>query len=726
MSVSLKRGAIGAALSCLLAVGVMTPAAFASAEELPVDDATTTVVDEQAPAEVAPDDSEVDPAALPEEPAEEPAEDPAEAPAEEPAEEPAPAEGDAVDPVEETDAAPAPAEQAPAARSTDVPTPTATSTNDPDPNRLDPGETLEIRYTVTNARIVHAWAAGEGLEVTITLPAGGGRRTVPDYGSYHQSSTWWLGMPDGVWTLTIRNIGDETVTPDYDLTYSTVDATLGLFTSVGAPGLSLGTNPVIGGVASSDYVVHSQVIGPDGETYSQILEPWAAGSTGYHTTYEDLPNGEYLARVWVVVDGVTYEDSTTVRVHELETEAPVVEVETNPAAPTAAGWFNRSVRVTLWGSDAGSGFHTLHYTVDGGAEQTGSSGRTVELTGDGEHTITYRGMDAQQNYSEWVERTIRIDTVKPTVSLHGPVEGARYDIDEEVLAEYQCGDATSGVVDCVGDQADMSRIDTSERGDFTFTVVATDAAGNTTREVRHYSVGPEDTTDPAVEADVPDESESGWYTRAVTVALAASDDDSGVARLHWEYPTNSGTVVGGAEAETAEFTLDRTGEYQVTYWAEDAAGNRSEGRTLNLRIDVDAPAIEIVEPQGEYPSTLPNGHYAQNEVVNVDFTCTDIGSGVDGCVGTTGTGVRLPTTTPGTHEFRVVATDLAGNRTENVVEYTVDAAPVTPGDGTSGDPVNTPRLAQTGSELLIPGVLLVACLLAAGALLLASRRLGGR
>jgi len=294
-----------------------------------------------------------------------------------------------------------------------------------------------------------------------------------------------------------------------------------------------------------------------------------------------------------------------------------------------------------------------------------------------------------------------------------------------VFAEYQCGDAASGIVECEGDLHDMTRIDTSERGDFTFTVVATDAAGNVTREVRHYSVGPADTTDPEAEAEVPDEPESGWYTGPVTVALSASDDDSGVARLHWEYPTHSGTVVGEADAETAEFTIRGTGSYQVSYWAEDAAGNRSEGRTLDLQIDVHLPTIEIVEPQGDAPSILPNGHYAQNERVQVEFTCDDRGSGIDDCVGTTAAGEYLPTTTPGTHQLRVVATDLAGNRTENVVDYTVDAAPVT-GAGASGDPANTPRLAQTGTDLLIPGVVFVAVLLAAGAMLLASRRLGGR
>ena len=702
------RRAAAVALATAVVAGLLLPAGLAAADELPAEETTTTVLDEQTPVET--------PGAVTEDASAEPA--PSEETSEPPVEPGPAAEEPVIASAEEED------EPAVEAEEEFVPTPTATSTNDPDPNRLDPGETLEVRYSVTSARIVTAWATGDDLEVSLVSPVGG-RSTVTDYGSYHHSIAWWLGMPDGVWTLTIRNIGDDAMTPDFDLTYTTVDSTLGLFSSVGAPGLALATNPVIRGVASSDYVVHSQVTGPHGETHSQILEPWYAGSTGYQTTYEGLANGEYLARVWIVHEGVTYEQSMTVRVHEAETDPPVVEYSSAPAAPNADGWFARNVDVVLRGTDAGSGFWQLWYALDGAPETEGYSGNTIAVTGDGEHTLRYRGRDSQQNYSEWIERTIRIDSTKPTVSLYGPVEGARYDIGEEVFAEYQCGDATSGIVDCDGDLHDLSRIDTSEPGDFTFTVVATDLAGNTTREVRHYAVGPEDTTDPEVEAQVDAEPENGWYAGPVTVSLAASDDGTGVARLHWEYPTPSGTVVGGVDAETAEFTISRTGSYQVLYWAEDAAGNRSEARTLELSIDVDLPEIEIVEPQGESPTMLPNGHYAQNERVQVDFTCDDAGSGIDDCVGSTAAGEYLSTTTPGTHEFRVVATDLAGNRSERVVEYTVDAAPATGAD-TSGTPANTPRLAQTGTELLIPGVVFVAVLLAAGAMLLASRRLGGR
>ncbi len=711
MSVSLKRGIIAAALTGLLAVSVVTPAAIAAADELPADDTTTTVVDEQAPAEPTPEGP------AEELPAEEPA---AEGSAEEPAEEPA-AEEPSDEPAEEQ---PADAPQVRAVRAGDVPTPTATSTNDPDPDTIAPGATLEVPYTVAGARYVYVWAEGDDLEVTITRPGGGGRTPVTDFGSYHQSTIFWQGMPDGVWTLTLRNVGAAPVTPDYDVSYTTADWTLDLSTSVGAPGLNLHTIPVINGVSGPDFEVHSEIVGPDGTWDSHDLE--LQGTRTYTYTYPDLPNGTYLARVWIDHEGVRYENSVTVRVNEAETEPPVMSASTLPAAPNAAGWFRQTtVRVTLAGADSGSGYWQGYFTLDGGGEQVSYPGTSFNVTGEGEHTITYRGRDAQGNFSEWAELPVRIDTVHPDISLHGIVEGANYDIGEEVIAEYQCTDATSGLDTCIGDRPDMGRIDTSERGSFTFAVVATDNAGNSFRVWRNYTVGPVDTTDPVVDAEVPEEPASGWYAGPVTIALTASDDDTGVARVHWEYYTETGTVSGDATTETTEFTIDRTGEFQVTYWAQDAAGNRSEGRTLNLAVDVDRPVIDIVEPQGDAPSILPNGHYAQNERVVVDFTCDDIGSGIDTCTGPVAAGATLPTATPGTHEFRVVATDLAGNRTENWVVYTVDAAPA-PGGGNSGGPAETPRLAQTGSELLIPGVILVAGLLAAGALLLATRRLGGR
>ena len=181
--------------------------------------------------------------------------------------------------------------------------------------------------------------------------------------------------------------------------------------------------------------------------------------------------------------------------------------------------------------------------------------------------------------------------------------------------------------------------------------------------------------------------------------------------------TGSGVVIDSTTEATGELTLTETGRYTVLVWAEDAAGNASEPHQLEVWIDRHAPVIALNSP--EHPNgILPNGHYAQHERVVVDFACTDRGSGIARCDATTPSGELLPTGTPGTHELRVVATDVAGNRTERVLSYTVDAVAT----AASRDP----RLAQTGAELVLPGIVLVAVLLAAGVMLLTTRRLGGR
>ncbi|GMA91244.1 Ig-like domain repeat protein [Homoserinibacter gongjuensis] len=317
-----------------------------------------------------------------------------------------------------------------------------------------------------------------------------------------------------------------------------------------------------------------------------------------------------------------------------------------------------------------------------------------------------------------------MDATAPVIALYGIVDGGRYAVGEELFVEYQCGDATSGLVgdDCTADLPDGARVDTTTPGDYTFAIRATDLAGNTTRIVRSYSVVAPDTTDPVVEVDVPAEPASGWYLDTVTVRFTASDE-SGIRRIHYEYDTTQGTVSRDIEAETAEVTFDRSQYYTLSYWAEDNAGNRSEGRDLHLYVDATAPWINLVSPDEDELSILPNGHFAQHERVVIDFSCDDDASGIASCDATTPDGQLLPTGTPGTHELRIVATDVAGHRTERVVSYTVDAAAPN-GNGVVGR--GAPRLASTGAEGLVGGVALAVLLLGAGAVLAIRRRVRTR
>ena len=135
------------------------------------------------------------------------------------------------------------------------------------------------------------------------------------------------------------------------------------------------------------------------------------------------------------------------------------------------------------------------------------------------------------------------------------------------------------------------------------------------------------------------------------------------------------TVSRDVEGDTAEVTFDRTQLYSLTFWAEDEAGNRSEAQTLDLRVDSDAPWIDVYSPDEDELSILPNGHVAQHE---------------------------------------------------RVVTYTVDAAPA-PGGGAPGGVVGGGRvLATTGAWDVVPGLALAVILLGAGAAIALRRRLRTR
>ena len=78
----------------------------------------------------------------------------------------------------------------------------------------------------------------------------------------------------------------------------------------------------------------------------------------------------------------------------------------------------------------------------------------------------------------------------PVVNLRTPVDGASYAMGEDVLADYDCSDEPngSGVLSCVGDVADGAALDTSTPGPRSFTVTATDVAGNSASTTVAYEV----------------------------------------------------------------------------------------------------------------------------------------------------------------------------------------------------------------------------------------------
>jgi len=82
------------------------------------------------------------------------------------------------------------------------------------------------------------------------------------------------------------------------------------------------------------------------------------------------------------------------------------------------------------------------------------------------------------------------DATKPTVTLTTPPTGAVYFLNQAVKADYSCRDEAggSGMRTCSGSVASGSLINTASAGAKTFTVTATDNAGNTNTVTHTYTV----------------------------------------------------------------------------------------------------------------------------------------------------------------------------------------------------------------------------------------------
>jgi probable HAF family extracellular repeat protein/YVTN family beta-propeller protein len=109
----------------------------------------------------------------------------------------------------------------------------------------------------------------------------------------------------------------------------------------------------------------------------------------------------------------------------------------------------------------------------------------------GEHVLAvmFTPEDSANYTTAFLQVTIVIlDGSPPSIMFSAPVDGAAYELHQTVLASYQCADAASPVVSCIGSVAAGTGIDTGTLGTKTFTVTGTDALGNVATTTVTYTV----------------------------------------------------------------------------------------------------------------------------------------------------------------------------------------------------------------------------------------------
>ncbi len=220
-----------------------------------------------------------------------------------------------------------------------------------------------------------------------------------------------------------------------------------------------------------------------GHTFPTVL---AASTPNDGSQSVTLPNTATThARIKVEAIGNVFFDLNNSDITIVQdTTPPVTTASLSP--PIHNGWY-ASPTLTLSADDgSGSGIASTVYSLDGGPSTTYSGPISGFTTGN--HFVQYHSVDNAGNIEATKLIAFKADSDKPTANITRPEDGAVYKLGKPVTANYKCADKQSGLDTCVGTVPEGSSVDTSSIGDHTFTVTATDKAGNVTVTTHHYQV----------------------------------------------------------------------------------------------------------------------------------------------------------------------------------------------------------------------------------------------
>lgn len=195
-----------------------------------------------------------------------------------------------------------------------------------------------------------------------------------------------------------------------------------------------------------------------------------------------------------------------------------------------------------------------------------------------------------------------IDGMRPTIVITTPPEGAVYAIGQVVVSQYSCDDdsfalADSGIDTCISSAPDqLHHVPTSTPGRNSFTVTATDRAGNTAILTHTYTVAGNDPPQAS------DQTVSTIEDAPVAFTLSGSDPDGDALSFAVDLPPRHGSLTGDAPALTYSPAPDFNGDDGLTYTVDDGGGG------------TDAAIVTVrVVPVNDAPSFVPGSNVSVSE-----------------------------------------------------------------------------------------------------------------
>jgi large repetitive protein len=362
-------------------------------------------------------------------------------------------------------------------------------------------------------------------------------------------------------------------------------------------------------------------------------------------TYANLADGEHNVRVRAVDPAGNVDASPASRTWTIDTVAPNTTIDDGPPALTN----NTSATFAFSSNDPGS---TFQCSLDEAGYQPCTSPRTYSNLGDGEHTLRVRATDAAGNTDgSPASRSWTIDTAAVNTSIDsGPLAltnstSAMFTFSaNKTGATFECSLDNAAYQPCTSPHTYTNLSD----GEHNVRVRASDAAGNSD--------------------DTP--ASRSWTVDTIAPDTSIDDGPSGLTNRTFATFTFSANEAGATfecsldDAAYAPCTSPRTytdlaeGEHNLRVRATDPAGNTdAPPATRAWSIDTIAPHTAIdTGPDAQTPDTSATFRFSSNETGS-SFECSLDSSDYEPCTSpTTYSGLAV-----GSHEFRVRATDPAGN-----------------------------------------------------------------
>src|SRR4029079_1431198 len=320
----------------------------------------------------------------------------------------------------------------------------------------------------------------------------------------------------------------------------------------------------------------------------------------------------------------------------IDTVAPTVTLGTKPPNP--------SNHPTPTFSFSATETSTFQCQLDAGVFAPCTSPTTLGSTADGSHTYTVKATDAAGNTGQ-ASYTWTIDTVAPTVTLgtkppnpsNHPTPTFGFSAGE--TSTFQCELDAGAFAPCTSSTTLGSTAD----GSHTYTVKATDAAGNTGQASYTWTI---DTVAPTVTIGTKPPNPSNDPTP--TFGFSATETSTFQCQLDAGAfaPCTSPTTLGSIADGSHTYTVKET----------DAAGNTGPVASYVWTIDTVVPTVTLGTKPAN-PSNDPTPTFGFSATETSTFQCQLDAGAFAPCTSPT----TLGSTADGSHTYTVKATDAAGN-----------------------------------------------------------------